>query len=85
MLIIFLLTVFLVLIHVPVALCMAAPVVYVDGNESGDFNCDGIDDHVQINQALKFVAENPEYTTVYLKGPFTYVVDSALLIDSNTT
>ncbi|KKG74676.1 hypothetical protein DU43_16140 [Methanosarcina mazei] len=84
MLIIFLLTVFLVLIHVPVALCMAAPVVYVDGNESGDFNCDGIDDHVQINQALKFVAENPEYTTVYLKGPFTYVVDSALLIDSNT-
>lgn len=82
---IFLLIVFLILTHVPVAFCMTAPVVYVDGNESGDFNCDGIDDHVQINQALKFVAENPEYTTVYLKGPFTYVIDSTLLIDSNTT
>jgi PKD repeat protein len=30
------------------------------------------------------VAENPGYTTVYLKGPFTYVIDNTLLIGSNT-
>jgi uncharacterized membrane protein len=58
--------------------------IYVAGDGSGDFNCDGKDDHVQINQALKFVAENSAYTTVHLKGPFTYVVDDTLLIGSNT-
>jgi len=62
----------------------ASPTVYVAGDGSGDFNCDGTDDHVQINQALKFVADSPEYTTVYLKGPFTYVIDDTLLIGSDT-
>ncbi len=76
----------LILVSVPAVLCRSpAPTVYVAGDGSGDFNCDGKDDHVQINQALKFVAENPSYTTVHLKGPFTYVIDSTLLIGSNTT
>ncbi|WP_011307171.1 PGF-pre-PGF domain-containing protein [Methanosarcina barkeri] len=72
------------LTYVPVALCMTPPVVYVAGNESGDFNCSGENDHITINQALKFVTENPSYTTVYLKGPFTYVIDDTLQIGSNT-
>ena len=64
----------LILASVPTALCLSpAPTVYVAGDGSGDFNCDGKDDHVQINQALKFVADSSEYTTVHLKGPFTYV------------
>ncbi len=58
--------------------------VYVAGDGSGDYNCDGIDDHVQINEALKFVAENPEFTTVYLKGPFKYVINETLLIGDDT-
>ena len=75
----------LIFASVPTALCRSPmPVIYVAGDGSGDFSCDGIDDHVQINQALKFVAENPGYTTVYLKGPFTYVIDDTLLIGSNT-
>ncbi|AKB52849.1 hypothetical protein MSBRW_3596 [Methanosarcina barkeri str. Wiesmoor] len=75
----------LILVNVPTALCLSpAPTVYVAGDGSGDFNCDGKDDHVQINQALKFVADNSEYTTVHLKGPFTYVIDDTLLIGSNT-
>ena len=82
---IFFLTGFLILTHVSVVLCMTpAPIVYVAGDGSGDFNCDGKDDHTDINQALKFVTENPGYTTVYLKGPFTYVIDNTLLIGSNT-
>jgi uncharacterized membrane protein len=69
----------------PMASCRSpAPVIYVAGDGSGDFNCDGKDDHVQINQALKFVADNSAYTTVHLKGPFTYVIDDTLLIGSNT-
>jgi uncharacterized membrane protein len=77
---------FLILANIPTALCRSSvPTVYVAGDGSGDFNCDGINDHVQINQALKFVADNSEYTTVYLKGPFTYVVNDTLLIGSNTT
>ena len=75
----------LILASVPTALCRSpAPTVYVAGDGSGDFNCDGKDDHVQINQALKFVADNSEYTTVHLKGPFTYVINDTLLIGSNT-
>ena len=76
---------FLILTSFPTALCRSpAPIIYVAGDGSGDFSCDGIDDHVQINQVLKFVAENSGYTTVHLKGPFTYVIDDTLLINSNT-
>ncbi|MDW5549932.1 PGF-pre-PGF domain-containing protein [Methanosarcina sp.] len=78
------LTGFLILTYTPVVLCITPPVVYVAGNGSGDFNCSGENDHIPINQALKFVTENPGYTTVYLKGPFTYVIDDTLLIGSNT-
>ena len=61
-----------ILSSIPAASCRTpAPMIYVAGDGSGDFNCDGKDDHVQINQALKFVAENSAYTTVHLKGPFT--------------
>ena len=75
----------LILTSIPTALCISpAPTVYVSGDGSGDFNCDGKDDHVQINQALKYVKDNSAYTTVYLKGPFTYVIDSPLLMYSNT-
>jgi hypothetical protein len=75
----------LIFAGVPTALCLSpAPTVYVAGDGSGDFKCDGKDDHVQINQALKFVASNSKYTTVHLKGPFTYVIDDTLLIGSNT-
>jgi PKD repeat protein len=74
-----------ILTSVPTALCRSpAPIIYVSGDGSGDFSCDGIQDNVQINQALKFVAENPGYTTVHLKGPFKYVIDDTLLIGSNT-
>jgi uncharacterized membrane protein len=74
-----------ILLSVPTASCRSpAPIIYVAGDGSGDFNCDGKDDHVQINQALKFVADNSAYTTVHLKGPFTYVIDDTLLIGSNT-
>jgi len=58
-------------------------VVYVAGDGSGDYKCDGKADDVQINQALEFAAENPG-TTVHLKGPFTYDISDSLRIGSNT-
>jgi Glycosyl hydrolases family 28. len=58
-------------------------VITVAGDGSGDFNCDGKNDHVQINQALESAAKNPG-TIVHLKGPFTYVIGDSLLIGSNT-
>jgi PKD repeat protein len=63
---------------------MTPPTVYVSGNNTGDFNCSGTNDHILINQALQFVAENSDYTTVHLKGPFTYVINGTLLIGNNT-
>ena len=61
-----------------------APIVYVSADGTGDFNCDGTSDQVEINQALDFVAENEDLTTVYLKGPATYSVDGTIFISSNT-
>ncbi|AKB83101.1 cell surface protein [Methanosarcina barkeri 3] len=84
-LILFFLVCLPVLINIPTVLCMTPPTVYVSGDSSGDFYCNGTDDHEQINQALKYVTENPDYTTVYLKGPFTYVVNGTLLIGNNIT
>ncbi len=77
---------FLVLADIPSVLCItSAPIVYVSGDGSGDFNCNATNADLQINEALQFVAENPDYTTVYLKGPFTYVIGGTLLIGNNTT
>ncbi|AKJ37864.1 right-handed parallel beta-helix repeat-containing protein [Methanosarcina barkeri] len=59
--------------------------VYVAGDGSGDFNCNGSNDQVEINQALKYVAENPQFTTVHLKGPYTYVISDSIFIGNNTT
>ena len=61
------------------------PIVYVASDGSGDYNCDGISDQVEINQALDFVANNSNYTTVYLKGPNTFWIDEPIFISENTT
>jgi hypothetical protein len=58
--------------------------VYVTGDGSGNFTCDGTDDQVEINQALEYVAKNPQFTTVHLKGPNTYVISDSVLIGNNT-
>ncbi|AKB37176.1 hypothetical protein MSSAC_2586 [Methanosarcina siciliae C2J] len=59
--------------------------VYVAGDGKGDFNCDGIDDQIEINKALAYVAENPEFATVYLKGSNTYVISDKIRIGNDTT
>ncbi len=77
---------FLILTHIHDALCTThAPIVYVAGDGSGDFNCNTTSSQIPINQALQFVADNPEYTTVYLKGPFTYIINDTILISNCTT
>jgi hypothetical protein len=73
--------------HVPVTDCTSytpPPTIYVSGSGNGDFNCGSNNADIQINQALQFIANNPVYTTVYLRGPFTYTISKSLLIGSNT-
>ena len=70
------------LVNTPVALC-SSQVVYVAGDGTGNYNCDGKDDQVQINQALSYAASHSG-TTVYLKGPFVYNIKSSCLVGSNT-
>jgi polygalacturonase len=43
-------------------------IINIAGDGSGDFNCDGKDDHAQINQALDYAASNPG-TIVHFKVP----------------
>ena len=77
---------FLILTPIHAALCTThAPIVYVAGDGSGDFNCNATSNQIPINQALQFVADNPEYTTVYIKGPFTYIINDTILIGNCTT
>ena len=73
---------FYILLNIPVALC-SSQVVYVAGDGTGNYNCDGKADDIQINQALSYAASHPG-TIVYLKGPFVYDIRSSCLIGSNT-
>ncbi len=60
------------------------PTIYVATDGSGDYNCNGTSDQVQINQALDYVATNAGFTTVYLKGATPFIIDEPILISSNT-
>jgi len=62
-----------------------AQIITVAPDGSGDFTTDGQSDQIEINQALDLVAATPALTTVYLKGPSTYWIDSTIFISSNTT
>lgn len=62
----------------------AMAAIYYVGKDSAEFRCDGKNDHIQINKALKKAAENSG-STVYLQGPFTFDIRDTLNIDSNTT
>jgi hypothetical protein len=80
---IFLLICYCMLASVPVVFCATQSTIYVAGDGTGKYNCDGKDDQVQINQALEYAAKNP-CTKVYLKGRFTYDIRGSCLIGSNT-
>ncbi len=60
------------------------PIIYVSGDGTGDYNCDGTSDQVEINLALDEVAANASFTTVFLKGPHIYYIDEPVFISSNT-
>ncbi len=59
------------------------PTIYVSGDGTGDYNCNGTSDQIEINQALEFVATHSEYNTVYLKGSHTYLIDEPIIMQSN--
>ncbi len=58
-------------------------ILYVAGDGSGYYNCDGKSDQIEINQALDLVVASPEYTTVYLKGPHVYRINDPIRISSH--
>jgi uncharacterized membrane protein len=83
---ILILTLVILVANIAIALSAASSevTVYVNTDGSGDFNCDGTDDQAEINKALAYVAEHPEFTTVHLKGPNTYVISDSILVGSDT-
>ncbi len=74
-----------VLVNIFTVSAQTPPIVYVATDNSGDYNCDGTSDQEEINAALDFVADHPEYTSVYLKGPNTYWINEPIYISSYTT
>ncbi|MCC7576680.1 MAG: DNRLRE domain-containing protein [Methanomethylovorans sp.] len=61
----------------------SAATVYVAADGSGDYNCDGTNDHIEINKALAYT-KSIGGGTVYLKGPNTYWIAGTLNIGANT-
>jgi hypothetical protein len=59
----------------------SVPHVTVATDGSGDFNCNGISDQIEINKALQY-AKNNNINTVYLKSG-TYIIDNSIKIPSN--
>ena len=80
-----LLIIIILLIGIANVQSQTPPIIYVAGDGSGDYNCDGTSDQIEINQALDFVAANSNYTTVYLKGQNTFWIDEPIFISKNTT
>ncbi len=80
-----LLIIFFLLIGIATVKSQTPPIVYVASDGSGDYNCDGTSNQIEINQALDFVANNSNYTTVYLKGQNTYWINEPIFISENTT
>lgn len=72
----------LFLLLLPVFSIAQTITVATDG--TGDYNCDGSSDQIQINQALDYVATHADYTTVHLKGSTAFIIDQPILISSNT-
>ena len=70
--------------HITPSIVPSNKTVYVAGDGSEDFNCNGTDDQMEINQALAYVAEHPQFTTVHLRGPNTYVISNSIFIGNNT-
>ena len=82
---IFLPVFFLLTLTPALSSAMSPPTVYVSGDGTGDFNCDGENDQIEINQALEYVHNHSDYTTVYLKGPNVFWIDDTIIIYENTT
>ena len=61
----------------------SVPVIYVATDGSGDYNCDGTADQVEINEALQY-AKNNNFDTVYLKSG-TYTIDDSIRIPDGMT
>ncbi len=74
-----------ILVHSSSSLSLPNNTVYVATDGRGNFNCNGSDDQVEINEALAYVTENQQFTTVHLKGPNTYILSDTILIGNNTT
>ncbi len=61
----------------------AAAIVYVGTDGTGDYHCDGINDHIELNKALGYI-DSIGGGTVYLRGPNTYWIDGTLEVGSDT-
>ncbi len=75
----------LICISIPVAQgsSPSVPHVTVATDGSGNFNCNGISDQIEINKALQY-AKNNDIDTVYLKSG-TYIIDNSIKIPSHMT
>ena len=61
---------------------LQAQIVYVATDGTGDYNCDGTNDEIEINQALSYI-DSQGGGTVHLKTG-TYIIDNQINIYSNT-
>jgi len=59
----------------------SAEIIYVATDGTGDYNCDGVDDHIEINEATAYI-DNLGGGTVHLKSG-TYTINDSVILKSN--
>lgn len=57
--------------------------VTMSPDSTGNYVCDGVDDHVQLNLALSAAEVSAGLDTLYLKGPADYNIDTTLFVGSS--
>ncbi len=62
----------------------SANTIYISINGSKKYNCNGQSDQKTINKALNYIAKNSQYTTVYIKGAGSCIIDEPILMPNNT-
>jgi len=76
------LTTLILIVILLLSTTVQAQIVYVATDGTGDYNCDGTNDEIEINQALSYI-DSQGGGTVHLKTG-TYIIDNQIKIYSNT-
>jgi parallel beta-helix repeat protein len=76
---------FIIIFSITVIYSSPVKIIYITIGGSGKYDCTGERDQEKINKVLEYIAKDNRYSTVYLKGLGSCIIDEPILMPSNTT